>query len=303
MSRRVAVTGASGFIGRHVTAALAARGDTAVPIQRPFDARALAETFRTVDVVVHLAGVISAAHEREFVAGNVESTRTVARAARDAGTRLVHISSLAAAGPAPPSAPRSEDDPPAPITPYGRTKLEAERVIAGLTGLQWTILRPGVVYGPGDRAVRPLFRWARFGVLPIVGHPSAAYTFIYIDDAIRAIAAAIDRGPHGDTIFLGHARPVATREIAEEIRSTLRSPARLVPIPEAIVRTVSAAGDLAGAISGKPALLNRHRLAELYAPGFVCRVDRMRDRLGIVAETDLREGFRKAAAWYRGSQP
>ncbi len=299
MSRRVAVTGASGFIGCHVTTSLAARGDLVVPIPRPFDEHALVETFRTVDVVVHIAGVISAVHEREFVAGNVESTRVVARATRDAGARLVYISSLAAAGPAPPSAPRSEDDPPAPITPYGRSKLEAERVVGGLTGLRWTILRPGVVYGPGDRAVRPLFAWARFGVLPIVGHPSAAYTFIYIDDVVRAIAAAIDRGSAGDTIFLGHARPVATRELAEEIRSTLGSPARLVPIPKTIVRTLSAAGDLAGRITGKPATLNRHRLAELYAPGFVCRVERMRDRLGIAAETDLREGFRKAAAWYR----
>lgn len=299
MSRRVAVTGASGFIGRHVMTALAGRGDRAVAIRRPFDEGALVDTFKSADVVLHMAGVISAVHERELVAGNVESTRVVARAARDAGARLVYISSLAAAGPAPASAPRSEDDPPAPITPYGRTKLAAERVIGGLAGLRWTILRPAVVYGPGDRAVRPLYVWARLGVLPIAGHPSAAYTFIYVDDVIRAIAAAIDREPDGDTIFLGHARPVATRELAEEIRSTLGSPVRLIPIPEAIVRTVSAAGDLAGRVTGKPATLNRNRLAELYAPGFVCCVDRMRDRLGIVAETDLREGLRKAAAWYK----
>jgi nucleoside-diphosphate-sugar epimerase len=188
---------------------------------------------------------------------------------------------------------------PAPITPYGRSKLEAERVISGISGLRWTILRPGVVYGPGDRAVRPLYAWARLGVLPIAGRPSAAYTFIYVDDVIRAIAAAIDREPDGDTIFLGHARPVATRELAEEIRSTVGSPVRLVSIPEAIVRTLSAAGDLTGRITGNVATLNRNRLAELYAPGFVCRVDRMRDRLGIVAETDLREGLRKAATWYK----
>src|SRR5262245_56808915 len=108
MSRRVAVTGSSGFIGRHLTRTLAARGDLVVPIRRPFDERAVAGTFRTVDVVVHLAGVISAVQERELVDGNVESTPLVARAARDVGARLVHISSLAAAGPAPPSSPRSE---------------------------------------------------------------------------------------------------------------------------------------------------------------------------------------------------
>jgi len=301
MSRSVAVTGASGFIGRHVTTAIDARGDCAIPIRRPFEARTLVETFKTVDTVVHLAGVVSAVHDRELVDGNVESTRIVAHAARDAGVRLVYVSSLAAAGPAPATAPRSEDDPPAPITTYGRTKLEAERIIAGLTGLRWTALRPGVVYGPGDRAMQPLFTWARLGILPVVGHPSAAYTFIYVEDVVRAIAAAIDRAPDGDTIFLGHARPVATREIVEAIRTTLGTPARLVPIPKAIVSTVAAAGDVVGRLSGKPAMLNHRRLAELYAPGFVCRVDRMRDRLGIVAETDLQEGLRKSAAWYRRS--
>src|SRR5262249_48818096 len=137
VSRRVAVTGARGFMGCHVTTSLAGRGDVVVPIPRPFDEHALVETFRTVDVVVHIAGVISAVHEREFVAGNVESTRVVARATRDAGARLVYISSLAAAGPAPPSAPRSEDDPPAPIPPYGRSKLEAERVIGGGDRRRW----------------------------------------------------------------------------------------------------------------------------------------------------------------------
>ena len=64
MSRRVAVTGASGFIGRHVMTALAGRGDRAVAIRRPFDEGALVDTFKSADVVLHMAGVISAVHEQ-----------------------------------------------------------------------------------------------------------------------------------------------------------------------------------------------------------------------------------------------
>src|SRR5262249_14420031 len=155
----------------HVVTALGARGDAVAPIARPFDRATLAQAFRGTDVVVHLAGVVSAVRETVFVSANVDATRVVASAARDAGTRLVHISSLAAAGPAAPSAPRSEDDVPSPITAYGRTKLEGERVIQGMTDLRWTILRPGVVYGPGDRAVTPLFQYGRLRVLPLVGRP------------------------------------------------------------------------------------------------------------------------------------
>ena len=114
--------------------------------------------FDGADAVVHLAGVVSALREQDYIAANVDGTRAVAEAARAAGVPLIHISSLAAAGPAPPRAPRSEDDPPAPINAYGRSKLDGERAVAAVDGLRWTMLRPGVVYGPGDRALLPLFK-------------------------------------------------------------------------------------------------------------------------------------------------
>jgi nucleoside-diphosphate-sugar epimerase len=298
MSLRVAVTGASGFIGQHVTAALSSRGDAVLPVARPFELSALAAAFRQIDAVVHLAGVISAVRTRDYVSGNVEATRVVAQAARDAGARLVHVSSLAAAGPAPASAPRSEDDPPTPITTYGRTKLEGEGAVAATSGLHWTILRPGVVYGPGDRALRPLFRWARLGVLPVVGGDSTAYTFIYVDDAVRAILAALDRGRAGDTIFLGHAQPVTTRSLVATIQAVGGPSAWLLQPPRPIVRIAATLGDLAGTVIGKPATINSRRYTEIYSAGFVCRVGRMRDHLGVVAETDLRQGLNQAADWY-----
>ena len=61
------------------------------------------------------------------------------------------------------------------------------------------------MYGPGDRALLPLFVLASRGVLPHVGRASAAYTFVYVTDLVRAIAAAVDRGASGDVLFVGHA--------------------------------------------------------------------------------------------------
>src|SRR5215470_15959061 len=190
---RVAITGARGFIGGHLADALTARGDQAVPIGRPFESRALERAFRDVDAVAHLAGVVSAVRDDEFYKGNVEGTRVVAAAAREADVKLIHVSSLAAAGPAPPDSPRSEDDEPRPVTTYGRTKLEGERIVASSAGLRWTVIRPGVVYGPRDRAVLPLVRYTARGMAPLVGNGSAAYTFLYVGDLIRALLAAIDR--------------------------------------------------------------------------------------------------------------
>jgi nucleoside-diphosphate-sugar epimerase len=296
---RVAVTGASGFIGRHVMRDLAARGDEVRAVARPFERASLADRFRRVDVVVHLAGVVSATRESEYIDANVTSTRIVAEAVRDAGVRLVHISSLAAAGPAPATAPRREEDAPAPMTAYGRSKLEGERAILAVDGLRWTILRPGVVYGPGDRALLPLFRMARGALLPLVGRATAAYTCIHVGDLVQTIAAAIDRDVSGETMFVGHATPVSARELLEEVRRAARGSATVVRVPRPILRMAASAGDVAGFLRGRPTVVNSRRYRELYASGFVSSVDRLRNCLGIVAQTGLRDGLTQTAEWYR----
>ena len=298
---RIAVTGASGFIGRHVVAYLTARGDDVVAIRRPFERAALAQALRGAAAVVHLAGVVSAVRERDYVEANVEGTRSVAEAARASGVRLVHISSLAAAGPASPSAPRTEDDPPRPLTAYGRSKLAGEHVVLEMTGLHWVTLRPGVVYGPGDRALFTLFRMAKTGILPLVGRTDAAYTMIHVSDVVRTIAAAIDADVAGQAIFVGHPVPATARAILEGVRSAIAPHARLVRVPMLVTRLAAAAGDLASAVRGRPAAINASRYAELAAIGFACRVDRMRERLGIVAAIDLRDGLAQTAEWYRSA--
>src|SRR5262249_30985506 len=103
----------------------------------------------------------------------------------------------------------------------------------------------------------------------------------------------------GEILFVGHPRLLTSREALEQIRAAVGRPGILVPIPRPFVSAASLIGDISGALTGRPALLNRHRYVELYAEGFACRVDRLRDRLGIVAKIDVTEGFAEAARWYR----
>jgi nucleoside-diphosphate-sugar epimerase len=300
---RVAVTGASGFIGRHLVEHLALRGVEVRQIvlpETPLEDAALASAVRGVDVVVHLAGVVSTIDEQKFTTVNVDATRIVAIAARNTAARLVHISSLAAAGPAPASHPRVESDPPNPVTPYGRSKLAGEFAVKEIEGLRWTILRPGVVYGPRDRALLPLFRMASFGVLPLVGNRDSAYTFVHVSDVVRSIEAAIDADAHGETMFVGHPRPITTFEILDTVRVALGRPAAIVQVPQAVMPFAVGACEFAATMAGRPLPLNRWRYVEMTSNGFTCRVDRLRDRLGVVAAIDLREGFAALADWYRG---
>jgi nucleoside-diphosphate-sugar epimerase len=317
MARRIAVTGATGFIGRHVAQALLARGDRVRAIVRPESPRAapdgvevsrvpltraaLEAAFDACDTVVHLAGVVAARHDEEYVAVNVDATRAVAEATRTAGARLVHISSLAAAGPAPASRPRGEDDPSNPITMYGITKLAGERAVMATPDLRWTVLRPGVVYGDGDRALTPLVRLAALPIIPLVGRADGAYMFVHVDDLVRAIVAAVDAAADALVCFVGHERPVRPIDLYGELRRIAHGRGRIVRIPAPIVWTAANVCELAGRIARRSMVLDRRRYNELYSEGFVCRVDRMRDRLGVVATISLPEGMDRSARWYLGT--
>ena len=168
-----------------------------------------------------------------------------------------------------------------------------------MPGLHWTVLRPGVVYGPGDRALLPLFVLASRGVLPLIGRASAAYTFVHVSDLVHAIAAAADRGAGGAVMFVGHPRPVTARALLEGVRTAVGRGAVIVRVPLLVLRLAALLGDAGGALRGRPLSMNSRRYAELATEGFVCRVDRLRDRLGVVATIGLDEGLAEAAAWFR----
>jgi nucleoside-diphosphate-sugar epimerase len=313
----VAITGATGFIGRHLTARLIAGGAAVRSILRPdspseapagttvvrtrLETTALASAFAEAHAVVHLAGVVASASASGYTAVNVAGTRGVAEAARQTGARLIHVSSLAAAGPAAAGAPRSEDDPVEPITSYGRSKLEGERAILDTAGLDWTILRPGAVYGPGDRAMLPLFRLVRHRVVPTIGRQDAAFTFVHVTDVVAAITAAIIHHRPQEIFFVGHPRPVGARELLDKVAAVFGRRPSYLPVPHPLAWFAANACELATQITHRPLPLNRSRYAEMCTAGFVCRVDRLRDRLGVVAAIGIEEGLVQTANWYVGN--
>jgi nucleoside-diphosphate-sugar epimerase len=316
MSPRVAVTGANGFIGQTVVRHFRDAGWDVRAIVRPgrqcalpdgvplvpvrFTASELARAAQGIDVIVHTAGLTRAATSGQFRDVNVELTREVVRAAGEAGARLVHISSQAAAGPGTPEKPRLEDDPPSPLTAYGRSKLAGEEVVKGSRGLSWTILRPGPVYGPADRAALPLFRMALRGIaLETPRDPPPAYTFVHVDDVARGIvAAAASPKAEGQVFALGHPESVTARTLTDALARVLERPCRRVRIPYALLLVAAVAGD-AAALCGTPLAIDRARLTELMAPGWVFSVEKARERLGFAARVGLLDGLAATAAWYR----
>lgn len=314
MSRTVAITGVTGFIGRHVASNMQRAGWTVTGIVRPGSPREppdgircmrarlidadLLGPFDGAEVVIHLAGVVRAGTPQAYAAVNVEGTRHVAQAAARTGARFIHVSSQAAAGGGLPSAPRTEDDPPRPITPYGHSKLAGERCVQDVDNLQWTILRSVAVYGPGDKGFLPLFRLARRGWFPVVGHLDTAYTLIHVDDLSRAIeaAAATAKGA-GHALFIGGESPVTTERFLQTLATSVKRAYRPHRIPGWLLRVAAEAGQVAARL-GYALPLDRSRLAELRAGGFVCSVTKAHDLLGFSSEIALADGLARTAEWY-----
>jgi nucleoside-diphosphate-sugar epimerase len=315
LSKRAVITGATGFIGWHLAEWLRDHGWQVRAAMRPesrgsippgierlfvrFSATELASAFAGSDVVFNLAGRTSAPTRRGFDRVNVEVTREVATAARDAGVRLVQVSSQAAAGPASMSHPRTESDAPAPCSPYGGSKLAGERVVEHLDGLAWSIIRPVAVYGPRDRGFLPLFRLARAGVLPGFGDPASCFVLVHVMDLVPALerAAVLETALH-QTFFVGHPALCRTDTIYDALAHAVGRRVRILPVPRPLLQLAALWGDLVSACGGT-LVFDRSKLSEFSAGGFACTVEKAQRLLGVTPTTGLPEGFAATAAWYR----
>jgi uncharacterized protein YbjT (DUF2867 family) len=142
------------------------------------DQAALAKLVAGADAVIHVAGVVNAPDRAGFAAGNVDGTRAVLAAAEAAGVaRFVHVSSLAAREPG--------------LSNYGWSKAESEPLVAG-SALDWRIVRPPAIYGPGERDILELFRVARYGFVPLP--PSGRMSVIAATDLCDLMLALVAGG-------------------------------------------------------------------------------------------------------------
>lgn len=188
MIRTIAVTGGTGFVGARLIDLALARGLRVRALTRrdqlaregvtwvsgALDKHdSLVELATGADAVIHVAGVISAPTRSGFEAGNATGTLAMVEAAKVAGARrFIHVSSLAA---------REPD-----LSAYGWSKCRAE-ILVKASGLDWTIIRPPAVYGPGDKETLVLFKMARLGVVLLP--PGGRFSLIEVGDLCSLLLA------------------------------------------------------------------------------------------------------------------
>jgi nucleoside-diphosphate-sugar epimerase len=294
----LAVTGGTGFVGRrlinlavqsgHQVRALTRRPQQAVDgvewIEGDLGNRDVLERLVTsADAVIHVAGVINAPDAAGFEAGNVTGTLTMLAAATAAGAqRFVHVSSLAAREPK--------------LSQYGASKARSEELVEG-SGLDWVIVRPPAVYGPGDKETLELFKMARGG--QIFMPPAGRLSLIHVDDLARLLlTAAAPDAPKKIVIEPDDGRPGgwSHREFGAALGKAVGVPARTISTPRFLLAVGSRLDRLVRCDKAK---LTPDRVAYFCHPDWVVSPDRAPPPALWQPLVPTLEGLAETASWYR----
>jgi nucleoside-diphosphate-sugar epimerase len=247
----VLVTGSDGFIGRHLVPYLAARGYRVIAasrtkspcagpnivnvplpdLSRPFDWRSL---LQRSDAVVHLAGIAHTfANDDMYDRVNHQATEELAVAGFRSGTHLVFISSIAAQSGSFSDQELTEDDVPKPNNAYGRSKLVAEEAVRA-SGVSFTILRPVVIYGDGEKGnFATVHKISRLPIPLPFGGLTAQRSVLSVQNFCSAVAMALTNpSARGETFIVSDPTPLTVSEVISRYRARLGRPPRLIAIPE-----------------------------------------------------------------------
>jgi nucleoside-diphosphate-sugar epimerase len=311
------VTGATGFIGSHLCEELIRRGYRVTCLSRETSSHTWIENLNVThirgdctdresllrnsdefDYVFHLAGLTKACSPDAFYSVNARGTANLVRTVAERNPsvkRFIYVSSLAAIGPSRNGAPVLEDTPPAPVSHYGKSKLEGEMAVLKFRDdLPVTILRPPAVYGPRDRDMLVLFQMIKKGFFFDLG--KCYYSLLYVDDLIQGILLSAEREQAvGKTFFLCDGNIYTGDEIANEISSVLQVRARPVKVPKFAMSFFAAVSEKLN----KRGIINRDRIEDFKHTHWICEADKACKELGFSPKVLMKEGIRWTADWYR----
>jgi nucleoside-diphosphate-sugar epimerase len=328
----ILVTGGTGFVGSHLVEKLVQRGHRVrllirrtsslrwlegVPVEYAYgdvrDKASVAGACVGVQSVFHFGGVTRAHVAGEFNQANAVGTRHLAEALAERGIPggfFVYCSSMAAGGPAvaverDPNPIRTESDPPTPITPYGRSKLEGEialREVADTQGrFRHVILRPPAVYGPRDQATLLLFRLIKQGFFPVPRARVNRLSLIYVDDLVDAAVRAAEIGAHG-TYYVSDGGIYTFQEVGQRAVELMDVQVRTFHVPQELALLFAGLAEAWGVLVRHPAVMSRAKVRDIWQPHWVCSCEKATKDWGYQPRFSLDRGLEETLTWYRLNQ-
>ncbi|WP_027281206.1 NAD-dependent epimerase/dehydratase family protein [Roseomonas gilardii] len=301
-----AVTGGTGFLGRHVVATLsaqgwrvrmlvrggrAAEGVPAETVQGDLaDAAALRRLVSGAEAVVHLAGLTKARRPAEFLAVNRDGSARLAEAVAQVApeARCVLVSSMAAREPG--------------LSPYAASKRAGEQAAVGALGPagRWVVLRPSVIYGPGDREGLLLRRLAASAIVPVPRAPEPRIAMVHARDVAAAIAALCRSGPLSATFEVTDAQRegYGWRELLQRLARELRHRPRFLEVPDGAMLAAGMAADGWARMTGRSGLFGLGKAREILHRDWGSEAGRQLPEAVWTPRIGFEEGLRDTLAWW-----
>jgi nucleoside-diphosphate-sugar epimerase len=305
MSRTIALTGATGFIGGVLArrletidwqiralvrpASLGARYAGAATQWIEGDLEDLDSLRRLINndvyAVVHCAGAVRGASQAQFDGVNVDGVARLVQAAREQHQmpRFLLISSLAAREPH--------------VSPYAASKRRGEGSLAAAAAdMKWTVLRPSAVYGPGDKELLPLFRWIGRGIAPILGPRSARFSLLYVEDLAEAMVQWLNSETNERRAFElhdGHPNGYAWHDVVDTVAQLYDRHVFRIQVPVVILRLLAGLNLGAAQIFKYAPMLTPGKVRELNHLNWVCDNDVLTRETGWAPRISLTEGLQR----------
>ncbi len=323
---RVLVTGSTGFLGRHLVDHLLQRGYEVACLVRPrtdvralngrhivradadyADPASLGRALEGVRTVFHLGALLDGRDEAALFRANVEATQLLAAAClrRPEPPRFVYASSISAAGPSPDGRPRTESDPCAPVSAYGRSKLLAERGLAALLpALPLVVLRLPNILGEGQPKLASTTSLVRRRIVPIPGTRRTRTSIVFAQDAARALVLAAERSPgKGEVYFVTGGAAYTWQELVEPfVDELVRGPVLRLRSP--VLAAVAALIQGWSAVRGIRPVVTVSDVLSTRRHSWVFDDALIRERLGWEPSVDFASEMRRLARVYgNGATP
>jgi len=308
MSRTIAVTGATGFIGGMLIKHLVTAGCHVRALTRPRSAHklprlpgleaiigslqddaSLNRLLQGTCAVVHCAGAVRGVTAADFNAVNVDGVKQLVRVAlsQSHSPRFLSLSSLAARAPQ--------------LSHYASSKRQGEHALASMAeDMEWVALRPPAVYGPGDRELLPLFQWMGRGIAPVLGEADARVSLLYVEDLCAAVLRWLDSGQCQSGIYeLNDTRAGGYNwdEIIATVSALRTRRIIRLPLPAALLRSLAAMNVTTARLVGYAPMLTPGKVRELRHPDWVADNAALTAAIGWQPGFSLREGLQRTMGW------